>query len=435
MKTKILFQLSGSIACFKACQVISKLAQGNYEVRVAASRSALEFIGRATLEGLSGHSVASDLWENGTAMDHIHLVRWADLIILAPATANHLSKLANGIGDDLITTMSLAHDFSKPYLIAPAMNTAMFNHPATQKNLAQLSQMGYQILDSGKGQLACGEFGSGRLMEPGEMLIAIESYLSDSEKTSKKNSPRSPSVKTDSVAFSSLAEFSNSKNVLVTAGGTEVPIDAVRSITNHSSGQTGVRLAKHLTALGYRVTLLASEKTKVFDFEGSVRRFLTVEDLQEEMVNVLGRDSFEFVFHAAAVSDFKLDKTSSEKISSQKELILKLVPGPKLISNIAAWSLNKDVEIVGFKLTAENLNGVSAESKESRWKTAVSKVFSNSKVSMVIHNDKNEISKDRHPFYLWKDSENFSGPISSIEEVVDEWMFSKIKKHNSGGPL
>src|SRR5690606_33467299 len=131
-RSKILFIMTGSIACYKACQLLSKLSQNNYEVQVVATASALEFVGNATLEGLSGKAVVSDIFAHGRNMDHIHLARWADLIIVAPATANFINKMAQGAADDLASTLFLAHDFTKPFLVAPAMNTSMYQHPATQ---------------------------------------------------------------------------------------------------------------------------------------------------------------------------------------------------------------------------------------------------------------------------------------------------------------
>ena len=176
-KSKVLFILTGSIACYKACQVISRLVQADCEVQVVASPAALQFVGNATFEGLTGKSTISDLYAAGNVMDHIHLMRWADLIIVAPATANYVNKIAQGVGDDLLTTLFLAHDFKKPFLLAPAMNTSMYLHPITQNSIRKLKEIGIEILETASGVLACGETGFGKLLDPELIQKEIQSRL------------------------------------------------------------------------------------------------------------------------------------------------------------------------------------------------------------------------------------------------------------------
>jgi phosphopantothenoylcysteine synthetase/decarboxylase len=177
-KPKILFQLSGSIACYKACNVISKLVQNNFEVRVACTKSALNFIGLSTLEGLSGNSVFSDIYETGKQMDHINLSKWADLAILCPASANQINSLASGLASDVVGALFLAFDLSKkPYLLAPAMNQQMYKHPATQESLTKLKSWGLTILPTDDGHQACGDEGPGRLLDPDQIFEAILSSL------------------------------------------------------------------------------------------------------------------------------------------------------------------------------------------------------------------------------------------------------------------
>ena len=178
--------MTGSIACYKACQAVSRLVQAGCEVQVVASPAALQFVGNATIEGLTGKPVVSDLYASGNAMDHIHLVRWADLILVAPASANFINKIARGVGDDLLTTMFLAHDFKKPYLVAPAMNTSMYLHPATQDSIQALKKMGVEILETASGVLACGEVGWGRLLEPDLIVQEVLSRLSPAESDCSK---------------------------------------------------------------------------------------------------------------------------------------------------------------------------------------------------------------------------------------------------------
>jgi phosphopantothenoylcysteine decarboxylase/phosphopantothenate--cysteine ligase len=175
---KILFALSGSIACFKACGVISDLVQQGHEVQPIATRNALKFIGPATLEGLTGRTLLSEVFDRKANIDHIQLTRWADLFVICPATGNLINKMAQGIADDLVTNLVLAYDYSKPLLIAPAMNHSMLAHPATQHSLKVLSGWGAQILDTDYGMQACQEEGLGRLLDPAKIIECIQNCVS-----------------------------------------------------------------------------------------------------------------------------------------------------------------------------------------------------------------------------------------------------------------
>lgn len=173
-KPRLLFILTGSISCYKACFAISRLVQAGIEVRTAATPAALKFVGAATLEGLTGQPVFSDLWEEGRAMDHIQLARWADLALVAPATANTINRLAAGLADDVVGTLFLAWELKKkPWWVAPAMNVAMLDHPVTQASLARLPALGVRVLGTGSGALACGEEGAGRLLEPEQLVTEV----------------------------------------------------------------------------------------------------------------------------------------------------------------------------------------------------------------------------------------------------------------------
>ncbi|MFA5161656.1 MAG: flavoprotein [Elusimicrobiales bacterium] len=170
----ILFQLSGSIACYKACSAISKLVQRGHEVKAVCTPAALKFIGEATLEGLTRKPVYCDMFERKTGLEHISLNKWADVSVVCPATADVISKMAAGIGDDCVTTLFLSHDFKKPFLVAPAMNVNMWNHPATRRSVETLRQWGVKIIEPGAGYQACGDEGRGRLSEPEEIVSAAE---------------------------------------------------------------------------------------------------------------------------------------------------------------------------------------------------------------------------------------------------------------------
>ncbi len=174
---KILFQLTGSIAAYKACSLISRLKKQGHEVRIACSKDTFEFVGLSTLEGLSSEPVFYDIYQETRQMDHIHLIRWAQLILLCPATANTINQMAAGISSSPIGTLFLAHDFEKPYILVPAMNEKMWQHPATQRSLKKLKEWGLEIFEPSSGELACGEMGQGRLLEPEQILERLKKYL------------------------------------------------------------------------------------------------------------------------------------------------------------------------------------------------------------------------------------------------------------------
>ncbi len=174
----ILFLLTGSIACYKACAVISRLSQAGVSVQTVATPSALRFVGKATLEGLSGRPVFTDLWEEGRALDHIELARSADLALVCPATANTINRLASGLADDPVGTLFLAWELKqKPWWITPAMNHRMWEHPVTAASLVKLRDWGVHVLEPVEGPHACGEFGGGRLPEPEDIAAKVLAAL------------------------------------------------------------------------------------------------------------------------------------------------------------------------------------------------------------------------------------------------------------------
>lgn len=181
-KPKILFQMAGSIAAFKACHVISDLVKLDFDVQTVASDSLFNFVGRSTLEGLTGHEVLTDMYQPGRAMDHIQMARESDLILLCPATANQINRLAAGLADDLIGALFLANNFKTPYWIFPAMNTEMFLHPATQASIKALGGWGCSVFDTDEGRLACGEVGFGRMLEPSKITAAVLEFFQREQK-------------------------------------------------------------------------------------------------------------------------------------------------------------------------------------------------------------------------------------------------------------
>lgn len=382
MKKKILFMMSGSIAAFKACQLLSKLVQNNFEVKVVASPSALKFVGPATLEGLSGHRVHSDLWAEGTAMDHIHLVRWADLVIVVPASASLINRLAHGLGDDLLSTLFLAHKFDKPFLLAPAMNTAMYLHPATQASLSKLKAMGLTVLESASGVLACGEEGLGRLLEPELLYAEVLQYSSNLS------------------ASSSAQQMTTQPKILITSGGTTEPIDQIRSITNKSTGSTGSTLAQTLCQLGYDVTLLKAKNSLPAPAAQKTLEFETFKELQQQLSTELQAHHYEAVIHAAAVSDFSVQNVDATvgKISSQDDLVLHLKRNPKLVDDIKKISLNKSIKLIAFKLTVG--------ANEVEIAKAVQKLQNSASPDLIVHNDLKNINQEQHDFHVYRFSQN-----------------------------
>lgn len=375
---KILFKLSGSIAAWKACAVISRLVQDGHEVQTVASPAALRFVGAATLEGLTGKAVRSDLWEAGAAMDHINLVKWADVVVLCPATANTINAFAAGLAADLPGALFLAHDWRKPYLLAPAMNPAMWAHPATVASIEKLRGWGVQILPVGSGRLACGDEGAGRLLEPDAILEAIRATLPTGR--SSATNGQHPSPLRDAMV----------PRVLITAGGTEEPIDGVRSIGNFSTGRTGALLADAFAAAGCEVTLLRSHRAQPAA-DSTVRQevFTSFADLDTNLRRLLAATSFDAVVHAAAVSDYSVaglvvngreePARTTGKLDSGRDVAIRLAPNPKLVDSLRAWSANPKLRVIAFKLT-RGADAVAA-------RAAVDGLFAHSHADFVVHND------------------------------------------------
>jgi phosphopantothenoylcysteine decarboxylase/phosphopantothenate--cysteine ligase len=392
-KFKILFQMSGSIACYKACQVVSKLVQAGYDVQVVASEAALKFVGNATLEGLTGRPVVHDLFESGNVMDHIHLVRWADLILTAPATANFINKAAQGVGDDLLTTQFLAHDFKKPYLIAPAMNTMMYLHPATQNSIRRLKEMGVEILETASGVLACGEVGWGRLLEPELMVKEVEKFVGTNQTTA-------PAANLSSKVGQKAIK------VLVTSGGTQEPIDPVRVLTNKSTGTTGASLTDTLVSFGFDVTYLHAENAKLPLADCEKRAFSSFASLEKGLKELLANSRYQAVIHLAAVSDFSPVEFSSRKMAAEQELTLHFKRNPKLVDYLREMARNPKLKVIAFKLTA----GVSKDEQ----KQAVEKLLAHSAADLVVQNDMAEMKPD-HVFHVFNSDKHLQDVRGSQE--------------------
>jgi phosphopantothenoylcysteine decarboxylase / phosphopantothenate---cysteine ligase len=400
---EVLFQLSGSIAAYKACHVVSRLVQAGCAVQTVATRSALEFVGPATLEGLSGRPVATDTFAPGSMMDHIHLVRRADLVVLCPATANTINRLAGGVADDLIGTMFLAFDFGVPYVVVPAMNATMYEHPATVAALARLRDWGVEFIDPSAGSLACGEIGPGRLAEPDDILADLLSRLP----TISATIDREPAV--------------SGHRVLITAGGTKVPIDGVRAITNTSSGRTGADLAEHFARTGHDVTLLHAADSVVPDpASGAISRrtFTTFDELAGALADLLSAGHFDAVIHLAAVSDYDVDHVvvdgasvtvdTGSKLETGDVMEIHLKRNPKLLSQLRDLG-GDDLMVVGFKLTH-------AASPAERLE-AVRRISAGT--DLVVHNDVTGLGGGLHAATIYRPVGDTVDVVASVADNAD----------------
>ena len=363
--SNLLFVFTGSVAGYKACEAVSRLVQRGHRVRCVATAAALKFIGPATLEALTGSPVFSDLFEPGRALDHIGLTRWAEAVVVCPATANTLNRLAAGLADDLPGALFLAHSAgqqnAKPWLVAPAMNPAMWAHPATVAAVEKLRSWGVKFVPVGEGRTACGETGEGRLAEPDAIVAAIEA---------------------------ALARPARKLCVLVTAGGTAEPIDGVRVLTNTSTGATGAAIADRLARAGHEVVLLRAHQAARATGPCREETFGTFVDFAAALERLLGSDRFDTVIHAAAVSDYGVDSMmvaggvvpagGSGKIKSGGAPLLRLRPQPKLVDGLRRLS-GRPLTLVAFKLT----HGADRAQAD----TAVKKLFAHSGADFVVYND------------------------------------------------
>jgi phosphopantothenoylcysteine decarboxylase/phosphopantothenate--cysteine ligase len=335
---RIVLGLSGGIAAYKAAELARLLGQAGAQVRVVMTAAAGRFITPVTMQALSGNPVHSDLWDASVPnnMAHIELSRGCDVILVAPASADFLAKLAHGLCDDLLSTLCLAREC--PLLVAPAMNLQMWGKPATQRNVKQLSTDGIAILGPASGDQACGEVGMGRMLEAEEIFEEIEAFFQ----------PR-------------LLE---GKRVLVTAGPTFEPIDTVRSITNTSSGKMGYAVARAAREAGAAVTLV-SGPTALPAPRGLER--VDVSTAQEMYDAVMARVAKADVFiGVAAVADYRPKDAKPHKMKKGTgEVKLELQPNPDILGTVAAR--RHAPFCVGFAAETENLEAY-AEAKRRRKK-------------------------------------------------------------------
>ncbi len=352
---KVLLGVTGGIAAYKSLQLVRLLVKAGHEVQVVMTESAQQFVGVASFQALSGRPVRNALWdaEQEAGMGHIELARWADKIVVAPATANFLAKMRVGMADDLLSTLLLATD--RPIWVAPAMNRLMWQHPATQENLEVLQARGVQVISPESGEQACGEVGEGRMAEP----EAIFEIIRQSEGAGLGILEKSPEK------ASKVDKFWHQLPVLVTAGPTYEPIDPVRFIGNRSSGKMGYAIAEALAEKGADVILVSGptalpcpEGVKRIEVKTAQEMFAVVQDFYADA---------ELFISAAAVADYRVATPAEQKLkkqTGQETLQLQLVKNP----DIVAWVAQQPDHpfVVGFAAETENVLAYARQKLEQK---------------------------------------------------------------------
>ena len=325
-KKRLLVGITGGVAAYKAAELARLLTQDGIDVQTVMTQSACHFVGPVTFQSLTGNPVHTDLWETNAAnnMAHINLSRNVDAILVAPASADFIARLANGRADDLLATLCLARDC--PLMIAPAMNRQMWENPATQRNLSLLRHDGIKILGPASGEQACGEIGMGRMLEACELIEAVRAALQTG--------------------------WLQGKNVLVTAGPTFEAIDAVRGITNSSSGKMGYAIALAAMEAGAKVTLVSGPTCLM---PPAVDKVIHVVSANDMLIAVQAEISQTDIFiSVAAVADYRVEKINPQKIKkTDARLSLELIPNPDILMTVS--NLPRPPFCVGFAAETEDL--------------------------------------------------------------------------------
>ncbi len=338
-RKQIVLGITGGIAAYKAAELTRELQRKGFDVQVVMTRAAGSLVTPATFQALSGKPVFSDLWDPRIAdnMGHIELSRGKEAIVVAPATADFLAKIANGLADDLLSTLCLAREC--PLLVAPAMNRQMWDNPATRRNVERLLRDGVNILGPGRGDQACGEVGLGRMLEPQEIAEAVVMQLSP--------------------------KLLRGVQVLITAGPTFEPIDAVRGITNRSSGKMGYAVARAALDAGAKVSLITGPVTLPAPAGAEITHVETTAQMFDAVKRQAARANI--YIGVAAVADYRVDKPRTHKIkkTDERQLQLRLVPNPDILAWVAGRP--KPPFCVGFAAESRNLDAY-ADAKRRRKK-------------------------------------------------------------------
>ena len=342
----ILVGITGSIAAYKAAELISKLKSAGANIKVVMTKASVSFITETTLECISKNKVLIDERENEDSFLHLDVSKWADIILIAPCTANSLNKITKGLGDDLLSTTCLA--FNRKIYIAPAMNPNMWNNKILQDNLSTLSKDKFEIIGPDYGDHACGDVGYGRMSSPQSIIEALSKSLGQGALDGHK--------------------------VIVTAGPTREPIDPVRFISNYSSGKMGYAIAEHCRDIGANVTLVSGPVRLDKPERIAYKEIETSSEMFDEVMNSIG--NFDIIISAAAISDYKPSDTLDYKHKKQDGgLTINLVRGSDILKT--AKEKNKNIYAVGFSAETENIR-----------ENAVTKL-QEKKLNLIIANEAN----------------------------------------------
>ncbi|MDC0585481.1 bifunctional phosphopantothenoylcysteine decarboxylase/phosphopantothenate--cysteine ligase CoaBC [Candidatus Pelagibacter sp.] len=387
---KILYIICGGISAYKSLETIRLFKKSGAEIKTILTNSAKEFITPLSVASLSQGKVYSDLFsvENETEMDHIALSRWADVILIAPATANTISKLAQGTTDDLASTVVLASD--KEIYLAPAMNVRMWEHQSTKQNLEKLKSFGYKIIGPEIGEMACGEYGEGKMTDPDKISAVIDAYF-----LNKKNNIK--------------------LKALVTAGPTNEYIDPVRFITNKSSGKQGYEIARSLSKKGFDTTLISGPTNLIISKDIKLIKVETADEMLKETQKNLPSDVAVFT---AAVADFKINKKHINKIKKQDSLNLNLEKNIDILNYVSNHNSMRPNLVIGFAAETEDVES-NAEKKLNHkncdW--IIANDVSDKKIG--FNSDFNEVTihyKDRNKK---KEKLSFKKKSEISDEIVD----------------
>ncbi|MBO8176475.1 MAG: bifunctional phosphopantothenoylcysteine decarboxylase/phosphopantothenate--cysteine ligase CoaBC [Bacillus sp. (in: Bacteria)] len=389
---RILLCVTGGIAVYKACALTSKLTQQGADVKVMMSQSAKQFVTPLTFQALSRNEVYDDTFDekNPKVIAHIDLADWADLVLVAPATANMIGKLANGIADDMISTTLLAT--TAPVWIAPAMNVHMYDHPAVKKNIATLASYGYRFVEPSEGYLACGYVGKGRLEEPEKIVALMEEFFAKKESQPLKG-----------------------KKVLITAGPTRERLDPVRFFTNRSTGKMGYALAEVASSFGADVTLVSGPTSLV---PPANVEFVSVESAEEMYQAVIERLSdSDIVIKSAAVADYRPKQTYQQKMKKQDgDLMIELERTKDILKEIGKRKTTQYV--VGF---AAETNDVEHYARQKLEKKNADMIVANNVITAGagFGTDTNIVT------FVKKDGSTKTLPLMSKHEVAEK-LFEEI---------
>ncbi|MDH2393760.1 bifunctional phosphopantothenoylcysteine decarboxylase/phosphopantothenate--cysteine ligase CoaBC [Streptomyces sp. HNM0663] len=333
-RPRVVLGVSGGIAAYKACELLRRLTESGHDVRVVPTASALNFVGAATWSALSGHPVSTEVWTDVHEVPHVRIGQQADLVVVAPATADVLAKAAHGLADDLLTNTLLTARC--PVVFAPAMHTEMWEHPATRENVSTLRSRGALVIEPASGRLTGVDTGKGRLPEPAELFEACRRVLARG-------------------GAATVADLAG-RHVVVSAGGTREPLDPVRYLGNRSSGKQGYALARVAAARGARVTLIEAN-TGLPDPAGvDVVRVGTAVQLREAVLKAAA--DADAVVMAAAVADFRPAEYAGGKIKKkegQDPAPLSLVRNPDILAEISADRANPGQVVVGFAAETDDV--------------------------------------------------------------------------------